>query len=145
MGRFDVIDPATERKIASVASATVDDAKAALDAAEGAFEGWAGRKPRERCEPGGDAAACRRARRFVFGQEHLQLPGAAADVGAEQAIHEDDYRPDASGGTAGVAFAGLRPGQDRAVRVGRIGGGEDDRLRRIRHLPQRPHQLERRG
>ena len=37
-GRFDVIDPATERKIASVASATVDDAKAALDAAEGAFE-----------------------------------------------------------------------------------------------------------
>src|SRR5262244_1207386 len=49
-GRFDVIDPATESKIASVASATVDDAKAALDAAEGAFEGWAGRKPRERAE-----------------------------------------------------------------------------------------------
>src|ERR1700675_4518104 len=49
-GRFDVIDPATERKIASVASATVEDAKAALDAAEGAFEGWAGRKPRERAE-----------------------------------------------------------------------------------------------
>jgi succinate-semialdehyde dehydrogenase/glutarate-semialdehyde dehydrogenase len=49
-GRFDVIDPATERKIASVASATVDDAKAALDAAEDAFEGWAGRKPRERAE-----------------------------------------------------------------------------------------------
>ena len=49
-GRFDVIDPATERKIASVASATVDDAKAALDAAEAAFEGWAGRKPRERGE-----------------------------------------------------------------------------------------------
>src|SRR5262245_60265339 len=44
-GRFDVVDPATERKIASVASATVEDAKAALDAAEGAFEGWAGRKP----------------------------------------------------------------------------------------------------
>ena len=49
-GRFDVIDPATERKIASVASATVEDAKAALDAAEGAFAGWAGRKPRERAE-----------------------------------------------------------------------------------------------
>src|SRR5499427_4579549 len=49
-GRFDVIDPATERKIASVASATVEDAKAALDAAEAAFEGWAGRKPRERAE-----------------------------------------------------------------------------------------------
>src|SRR5262249_27476998 len=37
-------------KIASVASATVDDAKAAVDAASGAFEGWAGRKPRERAE-----------------------------------------------------------------------------------------------
>jgi len=48
--RFDVIDPATENKIASVASASVDDAKAAIDAAQGAFEGWAGRKPRERAE-----------------------------------------------------------------------------------------------
>ena len=33
---FDVIDPATERTIASVASASVDDAKAALDAAQAA-------------------------------------------------------------------------------------------------------------
>src|SRR5487761_2631341 len=48
--RFDVIDPATERKIASVASATVDDAKAAVDAAQAAFEGWAKKKPRERAE-----------------------------------------------------------------------------------------------
>ena len=49
-GRFDVLDPATETKIASVASATVEDAKAAVDAASDAFEGWAGRKPRERAE-----------------------------------------------------------------------------------------------
>jgi succinate-semialdehyde dehydrogenase/glutarate-semialdehyde dehydrogenase len=49
-GRFDVIDPATENKIASVASATVADAKAAVDAANLAFDGWAGRKPRERAE-----------------------------------------------------------------------------------------------
>jgi succinate-semialdehyde dehydrogenase/glutarate-semialdehyde dehydrogenase len=48
--RFDVIDPATENTIASVASATVDDAKAAVDAASDAFEGWAGKKPRERAE-----------------------------------------------------------------------------------------------
>jgi succinate-semialdehyde dehydrogenase/glutarate-semialdehyde dehydrogenase len=48
--RFDVIDPATEKKIASVASATVDDAKAALDAAQDAFAGWAAKKPRERGE-----------------------------------------------------------------------------------------------
>ena len=48
--RFDVIDPATEKKVASVASATVEDAIAAVDAAQAAFEGWAGRKPRERGE-----------------------------------------------------------------------------------------------
>ncbi|TMJ96859.1 MAG: aldehyde dehydrogenase family protein, partial [Alphaproteobacteria bacterium] len=49
-GRFDVLDPATEDKIASVASATVEDAKTAVDAASHAFEGWAARKPRERAE-----------------------------------------------------------------------------------------------
>lgn len=48
--RFDVIDPATENKVASVASASVEDANAAIDAAQGAFEGWANRKPRERGE-----------------------------------------------------------------------------------------------
>src|SRR5215475_13598729 len=49
-GRFDVIDPATENKVASVASATIEDAKAAVDAAATAFPGWAGKKPRERAE-----------------------------------------------------------------------------------------------
>src|SRR6202051_2182865 len=49
-GRFDVIDPATENKVASVASATVEDAKAAVDAASAALPGWAGKKPRERAE-----------------------------------------------------------------------------------------------
>ena len=48
--RFDVIDPATEKKVASVASATVDDAIAALDAAQAAFPAWAAKKPRERGE-----------------------------------------------------------------------------------------------
>jgi succinate-semialdehyde dehydrogenase/glutarate-semialdehyde dehydrogenase len=49
-GRFDVIDPATENTIASVASATVDDAKTAVDAASDAFPAWAAKKPRERAE-----------------------------------------------------------------------------------------------
>ncbi len=48
--RFDVIDPATEKVIASVASATVDDAKDAVDAAQEAFPAWAAKKPRERAE-----------------------------------------------------------------------------------------------
>jgi succinate-semialdehyde dehydrogenase / glutarate-semialdehyde dehydrogenase len=49
-GRFDVIDPATENAVASVASATVEDAKAAVDAAGAAFPAWAAKKPRERGE-----------------------------------------------------------------------------------------------
>ncbi|MGX1308522.1 succinate-semialdehyde dehydrogenase/glutarate-semialdehyde dehydrogenase [Amorphus suaedae] len=48
--RFDVYNPATETVIASVASGTVEDAKAAVDAADAAFADWAGRKPRERAE-----------------------------------------------------------------------------------------------
>jgi succinate-semialdehyde dehydrogenase/glutarate-semialdehyde dehydrogenase len=48
--RFDVIDSATEKTIASVASATVDDAMAAVDAASDAFPAWAAKKPRERAE-----------------------------------------------------------------------------------------------
>jgi succinate-semialdehyde dehydrogenase / glutarate-semialdehyde dehydrogenase len=48
--RFDVIDPATEATITTVASASVADAKAAVDAANGALDAWAERKPRERAE-----------------------------------------------------------------------------------------------
>jgi len=48
--RFDVIDPATEKTVASVASATVEDAQAAVDAAAGAFAAWGAKKPRERAE-----------------------------------------------------------------------------------------------
>ncbi|MDC3272787.1 NAD-dependent succinate-semialdehyde dehydrogenase [Hyphomicrobiales bacterium] len=46
--RFDVINPATEEVLASVASAEIDDANKALDAAEEAFPKWASKTPRER-------------------------------------------------------------------------------------------------
>ncbi|OOY21084.1 NAD-dependent succinate-semialdehyde dehydrogenase [Thioclava sp. DLFJ5-1] len=48
--RFDVINPATEDVLASVASAEIEDADAALDAAQKAFGDWASRSPRERSE-----------------------------------------------------------------------------------------------
>jgi len=48
--RFDVLNPADESVLASVASGTVEDAISALDAAEAAFGEWAARKPRERAE-----------------------------------------------------------------------------------------------
>jgi succinate-semialdehyde dehydrogenase/glutarate-semialdehyde dehydrogenase len=49
-GRFDVIDPATERVLTSVADGTVADAASAVDAAAAAFRDWALRAPRERAE-----------------------------------------------------------------------------------------------
>ncbi|WP_298922361.1 NAD-dependent succinate-semialdehyde dehydrogenase [uncultured Roseobacter sp.] len=48
--RFDVVNPATEEVIASVASAEIADADAALDAAEKAMLDWAARSPRARSE-----------------------------------------------------------------------------------------------
>jgi succinate-semialdehyde dehydrogenase/glutarate-semialdehyde dehydrogenase len=48
--RFDVLNPATEEVLTSVASAEISDAEAALDAAEAAFADWSARKPRERSE-----------------------------------------------------------------------------------------------
>lgn len=48
--RFDVLNPATEEVIASVASADLSDADAALDAAEAAMAEWAARTPRQRSE-----------------------------------------------------------------------------------------------
>ena len=47
---FDVLNPADETVLTKVASGTVDDALACLDAAEAAFGAWAAKSPRERGE-----------------------------------------------------------------------------------------------
>jgi len=49
-GSFDVIDPADGSGLETVPNATVEDAAAALDAAEAAASEWAARPPRERAE-----------------------------------------------------------------------------------------------
>jgi len=48
--RFDVVDPATGRTITTVADAGVEDAIAAIDAAEEAAPAWAATPPRQRAE-----------------------------------------------------------------------------------------------
>jgi succinate-semialdehyde dehydrogenase/glutarate-semialdehyde dehydrogenase len=48
--RIDVIDPATEKPLASVADATVEDGIAAVDAAAAAAASWAATPPRQRAE-----------------------------------------------------------------------------------------------
>ena len=47
---FDVVDPATEASLASVASGTVQDALSCVDAAADAGARWAATPPRERAE-----------------------------------------------------------------------------------------------
>jgi succinate-semialdehyde dehydrogenase / glutarate-semialdehyde dehydrogenase len=47
---FDVLDPATGNSLATVASGTVEDAVACVDAAAGAADGWAATAPRRRSE-----------------------------------------------------------------------------------------------
>jgi succinate-semialdehyde dehydrogenase / glutarate-semialdehyde dehydrogenase len=49
-GRFDVYDPSTGDVIAAVADGTVEDAIAAVDAADAAAAGWAATAPRARAE-----------------------------------------------------------------------------------------------
>jgi len=49
-GRFDVHDPSTGNVIASVADGTVEDAIAAVDAADAAAADWAATAPRQRAE-----------------------------------------------------------------------------------------------
>lgn len=49
-GRFAVINPMDESQIAEVSSGTVEDAIAAMDAADAAFKDWRSRSPRERGE-----------------------------------------------------------------------------------------------
>jgi len=48
--RIDVLDPASGEVVAAVADATVDDALAAVGAAEAAAPAWAATAPRERAE-----------------------------------------------------------------------------------------------
>ena len=48
--RIDIVDPSTERVLTSVADATVEDAIAAVDAADAAAVAWAATAPRKRAE-----------------------------------------------------------------------------------------------
>ena len=78
-GRFDVIYLAMERKIASVASATVDDAKAALDAAEKRIRGLGGAQAaRARGNPAQGLRADHARRRALREADHAgERKGAA--------------------------------------------------------------------
>jgi succinate-semialdehyde dehydrogenase/glutarate-semialdehyde dehydrogenase len=91
--RFDVLNPADETVLASVASGTVEDAINALDAAEAAFGGWAARKPRERAEVLRKAFELFSARREEFAELiTLENGKARADAMGEAAYSAEFFR-----------------------------------------------------
>ncbi|HUB96653.1 MAG TPA: NAD-dependent succinate-semialdehyde dehydrogenase [Stellaceae bacterium] len=92
-GRFDVYDPATEQVIASVADGTTEDAIAAVDAAAAAFEGWAGRTPRERGEVLRKAFELFNAKKEYFARLMTRENGKAlSDSRAEAAYAAEFFR-----------------------------------------------------
>ena len=91
--RFDVVDPATEHVLTSVADGTVADAASAVDAAATALPGWAARAPRERAE------ILRKAFEIMIGQKEriarlitLENGKALPDSRAEAAYAAEFFR-----------------------------------------------------
>jgi len=75
--------------------------------------------------------------RLGLGEKHLGVGVAATQVGSECAVHQDHAR---TGATRQRGFS-LGPRKDRTPRVGRIGGREFNRHRRLRRRSQRSQKL----
>ena len=91
--RFDVINPASEEVLASVASADIADADAALDAAQAAMADWAARTPRARAEVLRKAWELMTARLDHFAHLITQENGkAGADARGEAAYAAEFFR-----------------------------------------------------
>jgi succinate-semialdehyde dehydrogenase/glutarate-semialdehyde dehydrogenase len=107
-GTFPVVDPATEETLAEVASASEDDARAAVDAAARAFPAWAARPPRERAEILRRAFELMDARKEEFARlMTLENGKALPDARAEAAYAAEFFRWYADG-AARIAGVNMR-------------------------------------
>jgi succinate-semialdehyde dehydrogenase/glutarate-semialdehyde dehydrogenase len=102
MGTLEVIDPATEAVISTVADATPGDALAAVDRATAAFPSWADTPPRRRSE------ILRRAHELLL---------ARADQVAETIVRENGKPIDEARGEVTYAAEFLRWFAEEAVRM----------------------------
>jgi succinate-semialdehyde dehydrogenase/glutarate-semialdehyde dehydrogenase len=92
-GRIDVIDPATEEVIGQIADASAEDARAAVDAAGDALEGWAAQSPRHRSEVLMRAFALMTERRDYFAELIVRENGKAmADARGEVTYAAEFFR-----------------------------------------------------
>ena len=92
-GQFDVLNPATEQPLCKVADGTVDDARAALDAASRAFPAWSATNPRDRAEILRKCFELAIARKEFFARlMTLENGKALADSRAEAAYAAEFFR-----------------------------------------------------
>ena len=92
-GQFYVLNPATEQPLCKVADGTVDDARAALDAASRAFPAWSATNPRDRAEILRKCFELAIARKEFFARlMTLENGKALADSRAEAAYAAEFFR-----------------------------------------------------
>ena len=95
--RFDVLNPATEKVIASVASADIADADAALDASEAAMKKWAAQTPRHRSHRGGSRLSRNQSGRKRASVSHSRIglagPWMAPNHLSKRCASRQDWAP----------------------------------------------------
>lgn len=123
-GTFEVVNPATGEVLAQVASATEQDADAALDAAEAAFAGWAARKPRERAEILRKAFELIMERKEAFARLISMENGKALpDSRAEVAYAAEFFRWNAEEAVRVLGEVSMAPASGARILVGRKPAG----------------------
>ena len=133
--RFDVINPADETKLASVASATEADGLAAVDAAHAAMKSWAAKHPRERSEILRRAFDLMTARRDEFARIiTLENGKARADAIGEVTYAAEFFRWFSEEATRADGLLNSRT----SIRGAHPGSPEARRRRRARHALELP-------
>lgn len=123
-GTFEVVNPATGEVLAQVASATEQDADAALDAAEAAFADWAARKPRERAEILRKAFELIMERKEAFARLISMENGKALpDSRAEVAYAAEFFRWNAEEAVRVLGEVSMAPASGARILVGRKPAG----------------------
>jgi succinate-semialdehyde dehydrogenase/glutarate-semialdehyde dehydrogenase len=115
---FDVVDPADGQTIASVASATVDDAMTAVEAAHRAFSSWSETAPRERAEILRRAFAIMTERIDEIAELIVRENGKALpDAIGEARYAAEFFRWYAEEAVRSIGQIGTAPGGDKKIMV----------------------------
>ena len=114
--RIDVLDPSTADSLASVASGSEDDARAAVDAASSAQEAWAATSPRQRAEILTRAFNLMIDRKDALAELVVQEMGKAlSEAAGEVAYAAEFYRWYAGEAVRNLGHISTAPGGDKRI------------------------------